>query len=158
MAGDGPKARELVAQSGALRTLVGLGDRRVAEMAAARADAVDAAPSGSLARGLREDVAPGLQVTNESDFIVNLRKRKADLELAEVETSIDACNVRRPECRAKLAAEAKYLEAEAAKEAAQHALEEARRLRRLADEANLAPRRAPSSGTQDQALHRHLCP
>lgn len=74
MAGDGPKARELVAQSGALRTLVGLGDRRVADMAAARADAIDAAPSGSLARALREDVAPGLQATNEPLTITTLKR------------------------------------------------------------------------------------
>jgi len=57
MCGDGPTAREMLAQSAAMRTLVGLGDRQVAEMATARADAVDAAV-GSPEHALREDAAP----------------------------------------------------------------------------------------------------
>ena len=73
LSGDGPKARELLAQSGALWTLVGLGDRQVADLAAARADEVDVEPAGSAARALREDVAPGQ--CGSADV---LRKRAAD--------------------------------------------------------------------------------
>jgi len=58
MSGDGPNARDLVSQSGSLRTLVMVGDRGVADMAAARAAAVDAAPAGSVASALRDDLAP----------------------------------------------------------------------------------------------------
>jgi hypothetical protein len=56
LCGDGPTARQQLSQAGSLRTLVTLGDRATAEMATARADAVDAVP-GSLAHALRADAA-----------------------------------------------------------------------------------------------------
>ena len=62
MSGNGPVARDMVAQAGSLRTLITVGDRRVANIAAARADAVDAAPAGSIDRALREDLVPGSAV------------------------------------------------------------------------------------------------
>lgn len=138
MRGDGPKARELVAQSGALRTLVGLGDRRVADMAVARADAVDAAPSGSMDRSLRDDVMLEPSVVRDVDFYPHLRKRKADVELAKIDadekTFMEECRARREDALAKIMdAQARKITAEAAKESAQHALEEGRRLRRLGE-------------------------
>jgi len=142
MCGDGPKAREIMAQSGGLRTLIGLGDRQVADMAAARADAVDAAP-GSMEHALREDSAQ-VQARAES----GLCKRKLDLEWAKLDaeeaTMLEHHCALRKEAQARTEeAQARILEAgtrkcvaQKAKEASEQDLEEARRKRRL-DEAEV---------------------
>lgn len=88
MSGNGPVARDLVAQAGSLRTLLVVGDRRVADMATARADAVDAAPAGSVSRALREDLTSGSAVREKSGSS-DLSKRKPEM-MEEYDTG---CNL-----------------------------------------------------------------
>jgi len=136
ISGDGPKARELLAQSSSLHTLVGLGDRQVANMAAARADAVDAAPE-SMAHALRADAAPMQDVADDAIA----RKRKRDAEMAKLDAEVAEYKVRHEQCllhheeigvrRREL--KVRGVEVDAKMEAAQQALEEARQKRRLAE-------------------------
>jgi len=141
MSGDGPVARDLVAQAGSLRTLVMAGDRRVADMATARADAVDAAPAGSIGRALREDLVPGsaaeaVESKQESHSI--LKRKREEAELAKIEADREAflaeCLARQDDARARQdEAKARKLAAQASIEAAEHALEQGRRQRSLED-------------------------
>jgi hypothetical protein len=140
LCGDGPTARQQLSQAGSLRTLIGLGDRQAADMATARADAVDAAP-GSMAHALRADVAP----MQDTDGEIRLRKRKYEVELAKVDAELDKINedhrafmdeqkARREEAQVRIAdAQARRAVAESAKEAAEIALQESRAARVLAE-------------------------
>ena len=157
ISGDGPKARELVAQSSSLHTLAGLGDRQVADMVTARADAVDAAPE-SMEHALRADAAPMQEVVETAALRkrkrdvemakVDVEMAKVDVEMAKVETEMakvetefaeyevrrEQCGVRRKELKAQEEeAEGKIYAAQAMKEAARQALEESRQKRRLAE-------------------------
>ena len=118
-----------------------VGDRRVADMAASRADAVDAAPTGSVARALREDLAPG-SAAGEVEIVQGpgstLKRKREEVELAKLEADREAfleeCRARQDEAKVRQdEAKAKKLTARASIEAAEYALEEARRQRRLSD-------------------------
>jgi len=105
MSGDGPVARNLFAQAGSLRTLVAVGDRRVADMAAARADAVDAAPAGSLDRALREDLAPGSSSDTRLgvELDASCKRRRTAFELTEAEARSEEAKARAEEAKARAA-------------------------------------------------------
>jgi hypothetical protein len=118
-----------------------VGDRRVVDMAASRADAVDAAPAGSVARALREDLAPG-SAAGEVEIVqglgLTLKRKREEVELAKLEADREAfmeeCRARQDEAKVRQdEATAKKLTARASIEAAEYALEEARRQRRLSD-------------------------
>ena len=141
MSGNGPVARDLVAQAGSLRTLITVGDRRVADMAAARADAVDAAPEGSVSRALREDLAPGSavgEVEGAQGSGSTLKRKREEAELAKIEADrvafLEECRARQDEAKVRQdEAKARKVTAQASIEAAEYALEEARRQRSLSD-------------------------
>ena len=125
-----------MARSSSLHTLVGLRDRQFADMAAARADAVDAAPESKV-HALRADAAPMQEVADDAIA----RKRKLDERMAKLDAEVAEYEVRREQCvlpheeigvrRREL--RARGVEADAKMEAAQQALEEARQKRRLAE-------------------------
>jgi len=85
-----------------------VGDRRVADMAMERAAAVDAAPAGSVAQILRDDLAPsrggGFRAENAEDLSErDSKRRKTFLEIQELEVRVEEAKARAEEAKARAA-------------------------------------------------------
>jgi hypothetical protein len=132
----GPVAEELVAQSSALRTLVGLG--------VARADSVDATASGSMERDLGQaflEASPSqvsVDLTSSALSRDEHKKRRMDLEFEErqLEITVKKARFEQEMENEKLAAEVLAMRRgrEVTKEAAEEAAKAAREKAALEEE------------------------